>query len=165
MENASHGYHVGDRFHEALKAEAARQGIEISALLRLIGWDGLRRLQRGEITLSDLVAEQSSVGSNRITETPTNYAIDTAEKQVYTAESTQKRTIADTAGGHGQAGEMFGFLGKLFSPKDAAKELGISERAAQKAIKTGRLKARRVGHGWVILEEDLNAAKQQKWGK
>lgn len=56
--------------------------------------------------------------------------------------------------------------GKLITTKEAAEELGLSIRAVQKMIESGRLKANRVGRDYLILPESLeNIERKSKAGR
>jgi excisionase family DNA binding protein len=56
--------------------------------------------------------------------------------------------------------------GKVFTTKEAAEELGLSVRAVQKMIESGRLKADRVGRDYLITPESLeNIERKSKAGR
>jgi len=41
---------------------------------------------------------------------------------------------------------------KIWSVREAAKELGISERRVRKLLAEGRIKGKKLDHTWVVLE-------------
>ena len=41
---------------------------------------------------------------------------------------------------------------KIWSVKDAAKKLGISERRVTKLLTEGRIKGKKLNHTWVVFE-------------
>ncbi len=45
---------------------------------------------------------------------------------------------------------------KVYTPKEIAETLRITKEAVYYYIKTGRLKAKRVGKSWRILGKDIN---------
>ena len=45
---------------------------------------------------------------------------------------------------------------KLYTPKEIAETLRITKETVYYYIKTGRLKAKRVGKSWRILGKDIN---------
>jgi excisionase family DNA binding protein len=54
---------------------------------------------------------------------------------------------------------------KLISAAEAAKRLNVTSSRVRKMIESGRLKAIKVGHMWVIDPKDLDAVKDRKVGR
>ena len=52
----------------------------------------------------------------------------------------------------------------MMSAKQAAAELGISQRRVLQLIRAGRLPAQRVGWGWVIMSKDLEKVRYRPVG-
>ena len=54
---------------------------------------------------------------------------------------------------------------KVIGTIEAARRLGISDARVRALIMSGRLKATKVGGGWLIDPKDLNAVKDRKVGR
>ncbi len=48
----------------------------------------------------------------------------------------------------------------IYSVKEAAEKLGISDRRVRKLLEEGRIKGRKIGRDWVVL--DLNYKRKRK---
>ncbi len=55
--------------------------------------------------------------------------------------------------------------GKLLSVKDAAAALDLSEQRIKQLIYEQRLRAEKIGNQWIIVEADLETAKNRKTGR
>jgi excisionase family DNA binding protein len=53
----------------------------------------------------------------------------------------------------------------IYSVKEAAIELGISVRRVRKLLEEGRLKAKKLGRDWVVLDLNYTRKRQPKGGK
>ena len=53
----------------------------------------------------------------------------------------------------------------IHSTKEAAKKLGLSQSHVQLLVRTGMLKAKRLGHDWVVLSLDYQRKRKPKGGK
>ena len=53
----------------------------------------------------------------------------------------------------------------IYSVKEAAVELGISERRVRKLLEEGRLKSKKLGRDWVVLDLNYIRKRKPKGGK
>ena len=61
--------------------------------------------------------------------------------------------------------EAMGGTMTLISTEEAAQELGVTRRRVQALIRSGRLKAEKVGRSYVIRPYDLEAVRCRKPGR
>jgi len=53
----------------------------------------------------------------------------------------------------------------MYSVKEAAKRIGISERHLRLLLERGEIKGKKLGHDWVVLELDYTRKRKPKGGK
>lgn len=54
---------------------------------------------------------------------------------------------------------------KLYSVKEAASKLGLSEQHVRYLVAKGEIKAQKLGHDWVVLSLDYKRKRKPKGGK
>lgn len=53
----------------------------------------------------------------------------------------------------------------MFSVKEAATKIGVSERHLRLLLMMGKIKGRKLGHDWVVLSLDYKRKRKPKGGK
>lgn len=53
----------------------------------------------------------------------------------------------------------------MYSVKEAAQKIGISERHLRLLLEKGEIKGKKLGHDWVVLELDYTRKRKAKGGK
>ena len=53
----------------------------------------------------------------------------------------------------------------MYSVKEAAQKMGISERHLRLLLQQGKIKGKKLGHDWVVLSLDYKRKRKSKGGK
>ena len=53
----------------------------------------------------------------------------------------------------------------IYSVKEAATKLGVSDRRVRKLLEEGRIKGRKIGRDWVVLDLGYKRKREYKGGK
>lgn len=53
----------------------------------------------------------------------------------------------------------------MYSVKEAAMKLGISDRRVRKLLEDGRINGKKLGHDWVVLDLNYTRKRKVKGGK
>ncbi len=60
---------------------------------------------------------------------------------------------------------VIGYNVRMYSVKDAAQKMGISERHLRLLLERGQIKGKKLGHDWVVLSLDYKRKRKPKGRK